>query len=97
LLRIAASGRVRLGGRTALAAAVEAAAPEFAYLELQEDELATDCESDDLDRIDRAGALREAAQALLDESADETRSTADRAISREALVRLFSYCEAIGS
>jgi DNA repair exonuclease SbcCD nuclease subunit len=97
LLRIAASGRVRLGGRTALAAAVEAAAPEFAHLELDEDELATDCESDDLDRIDRAGALREAAQALLDESSDETRSTAERAISREALVRLFSYCEATGS
>lgn len=97
LLRIAASGRVRLGGRTALAAAVEAAAPEFAHLELQEDALATDCESDDLDRIDRAGALREAAQALLDESSDETRSTTDRDIAREALVRLFSYSEATGS
>ncbi|BCH12894.1 MAG: DNA repair exonuclease [Mesorhizobium sp.] len=97
LLRIAASGRVRLSGRTALQAAIAAAAPDFAYLELDGDGLATDCESGDLDRIDRSGALREAAQALLDESSDETRSAVERDISREALVRLFSYCEAIGS
>lgn len=97
LLRIAASGRVRLSGRTALDAAIAAAAPDFAHLELKEHGLATDCESSDLDRIDRSGALREAAQALLDESTDETRSTAERDISREALIRLFSYCEAVGS
>ncbi|TIT47341.1 MAG: DNA repair exonuclease, partial [Mesorhizobium sp.] len=81
----------------ALEAAVAAAAPDYAYLELQGDGLATDCESGDLDLIDRSGALREAAQALLDESTDERRSTVERDISREALVRLFSYCEAMGS
>lgn len=97
LLRIAATGRVRLGGRTALAAAAQVAAPDFAHFELDETELATDCESDDLDLIDRAGALRDAAQALLDESADETRSSVERDISREALVRLFTYCEATAS
>ncbi|MER8541453.1 DNA repair exonuclease [Mesorhizobium sp. M1334] len=97
LLRIAASGRVRLSERTVLQAAVAAAAPDFAYLELDGNGLATDCESGDLDRIDRSGALREAAQALLDESTDETRSAVERDISREALVRLFSYCEAMGS
>jgi DNA repair exonuclease SbcCD nuclease subunit len=97
LLTIAASGRVRLAGRTALAAAIDHAAPDFAYLALDESELAMDCESEDLDVIDRAGALREAAQVLLDESTDETRSRAERDISRAALVRLFSYCEAIAS
>ncbi|MBB6414094.1 metallophosphoesterase family protein [Mesorhizobium sangaii] len=97
LLRIVASGRVRVSGRTALEAAVAAVAPDYAYLELQGDGLATDCESGDLDRIDRSGALREAAQALLDESIDERRSTVERDISREALVRLYSYCEAMGS
>ncbi|MER9594178.1 DNA repair exonuclease [Mesorhizobium sp. M0244] len=97
LLRIAASGRVRLSGRTVLQAAIAAAAPDFAYLELDGNGLATDCENGDLDRIDRSGALREAAQALLDESTDETRSAVERDISREALVRLFSYCEAMGS
>ncbi|WP_024927390.1 MULTISPECIES: metallophosphoesterase family protein [unclassified Mesorhizobium] len=97
LLRIVAAGRIRVSGRTALEAAVAAAAPDYAYLELQGDRLATDCESGDLDRIDRSGALREAAQALLDESTDERRSTVERDISREALVRLFTYCEAMGS
>jgi len=97
LIRIMASGRVRLAGRTALAAAIANMAPDFAYLELDESALAIDCESEDLDLIDRAGALREAAQALLDESTDETRSGTDRAVSRAALVRLFSYCEAIGA
>ncbi|WP_192258581.1 metallophosphoesterase family protein [Mesorhizobium caraganae] len=97
LLRIVASGRVRVSKRTALEAAVATAAPDYAYLELQGDGLATDCESGDLDRIDRSGALREAAQALLDESTDERRSTVERDISRGALIRLFSYCEAMGS
>lgn len=97
LLRIVAAGRVRVSGRTALEAAVAAATPDYAYLELQGDGLATDCTSGDLDRIDRSGALRDAAQALLDESSDERRSTVERDISREALVRLFSYCEAMGS
>jgi DNA repair exonuclease SbcCD nuclease subunit len=97
LLRVAASGRVHLGGRTALTAAIDAVSPEFAYFALLDDQLATDCESGDLDRIDRAGALREAAQALLAESDDETRSSAEREISRAALVRLFTYCEAVAS
>lgn len=97
LLRVVASGRIKLGGRTALAAAAKLAMPEFAHLELDEEALATDCESDDLDLIDRAGALRDAAQALLDESNDETRSSSERAIARDALVRLFTYCEAIAS
>jgi DNA repair exonuclease SbcCD nuclease subunit len=97
LARVVASGHVRLPGRTALAAAASTAAPEFAHLELNEDELATDCESEDLDLIDRAGALREAAQALLVESTDETRAADERAVAREALVRLFTYCEAIAS
>lgn len=97
LLRIAASGRVRLGGRTALTMAIDGAAPDFALLELDESELATDCESEDLDLIDRAGALREAAQALLAESTDEARSSHDREVSRQALVRLFSYCEAVAT
>jgi DNA repair exonuclease SbcCD nuclease subunit len=95
LLRVAVSGRTRLGGRTALAAAAEASAPDFAHFELDETELATDVESTDLDRIDRAGALRDAAQALLAESEDAGRSSLDREIARAALVRLFSYSEAV--
>ncbi|MBD0415494.1 metallophosphoesterase family protein [Oryzicola mucosus] len=97
LIRIEASGRTRLAGRTALASAVEHAAPEFALLELDESALSTDCESEDLDLIDRAGALRQAAEALLAESTDEARSEADRDVARAALVRLFSYSEKVAS
>lgn len=97
LIRIAASGRCRLAGRTALAAAIGRSLPDFAVLELDESALATECESSDLDLIDRGGALREAADVLLTQTLDETRSAADRDISRGALTRLFSLCEKIAS
>ena len=95
LLRVSASGRTRLAGRTSLAAAIDHLAPDFALLELDATALATDCDSTDLDQIDHAGALRVAADALLGESQDEARSEQDRDIAREALVRLFTYCEAV--
>jgi DNA repair exonuclease SbcCD nuclease subunit len=95
LVRVIASGRSRLAGRTALAAAMAHAAPDFAYLDLDDAPLATECESADLDIIDRAGALREAADALLAEADDPARSAAEREIARAALTRLFSYCETI--
>ncbi len=94
LLRVAATGRSRLAGRAALAAAIERAAPDFAFLELDDAGLATDCEADDLDLIDRAGALREAADALLAEAEDPGRSAAEREIARGALARLFSCAQA---
>lgn len=95
LLRVVPSGRIRLTDRMALGAAIRAVEPDFALLELDDALLATDCESSDLDQIDRAGALREAAQSLLDQSQNETLSSRDRTIAGEALIRLFSYCEAI--
>lgn len=95
LARVVATGRCGLAGRTALAAAIDRAAPDFAFLELDEDGLATDCEVGDLDRIDRGGALREAADALLAEADDESRSAADRGIARAALVRLYSYAQTV--
>lgn len=95
LLRVVLSGRTRLGSRTAMTGLVEAATPEFAHVELDTSELASDCESDDLARIDQAGALRDAAEALLAESDDKALPAMDRAVAREALIRLFSYCEAI--
>jgi len=97
LARVVASGRSRLADRTTLVAAVEQASPDFAFLELDDDALATDCEAQDLDQIDRAGALREAANTLLAEADDELRSAPDREIARAALSRLFSYAERIGS
>ncbi|WP_092185443.1 DNA repair exonuclease [Devosia sp. YR412] len=95
LLRVMANGRTRLPARTALLAALDQIAPDFAHLEVNADGLATDADAADLDRIDRSGALRDAANALLLESQDAARSEAEREIANAALVRLFTYCEAI--
>ncbi len=95
LLRVVASGHTRLAARAELVAAVERAAPDFAFLELDQDALVTECELEDLDQIDRGGALREAANALLAEATDERRPLSEREIARAALMRLYSYTQAI--
>lgn len=95
LLRVIASGRLRPAARMALEAAIAGVAPEFAELQLDTEGLAADCEATDLDAIDRAGALRQAAELLMAESHDESRTEAEREIAGEALVRLFSYCDAM--
>ncbi|MBS7541908.1 metallophosphoesterase family protein [Ancylobacter oerskovii] len=97
LARLVATGRASLAGRSALAAAIDHAAPEFALLELDESGLMNDIEAEDLDLIDRAGALREAAEALRAESLDAARPAAERAIARAALARLFSLSQRVGS
>ena len=95
LARVVATGRSRLAQRAALAGAIASALPDFAFLELDYLGLATECEVEDLDQIDRAGALREAAYALLAEAQNESRSAADRDIARAALARLYSYAQAV--
>lgn len=95
LLRVVASGHTRLAARAELVAAVERAAPHFAFLELDQYGLATECQLEDLNQIDRGGALREAANALLAESTDERRPMSEREIARGALMRLYSYTQAI--
>lgn len=95
LLNITASGRLRPEARAAFAAAIAAIAPEFAHLVLDMGGLATDCALEDLDAIDRAGALRAAADSLFAQSRDEARLPAERAVAEAALARLFSYCAAM--
>src|SRR5690606_40417287 len=58
LVSIAATGRARLEARAALAAAVETMRPDFAFLDLDDDGLATECEAGDLDAIDRSEERR---------------------------------------
>jgi len=94
LLRIVAGGRIRPGTRLALAETLAAVAPEFAQLVLEDEGLVTECASGDLDSIDRAGALRQAAEALLAESLAGARTSAEQAVARGALDRLFAYCRA---
>ena len=95
LLRLKVSGHSRLGIATALSAAADAHAPEFAHFEYDAEQLLIACEERDLERIDHAGALRLAAEALLAESEDSTLSADDRAIAQAALSRLFTYAEKI--
>lgn len=95
LVRLVVGGRARLEARTALAAAIEHARPDFAWFEFNDETLATECEAEDLDAIDRAGALREAADALLAEAGDAARSAEEREIARAALGRLYAYAQAV--
>lgn len=95
LVRLVVGGRARLEARTALASAVETARPDFACFEFDEGALTTECEAEDLDAIDRAGALREAADALLAETGDAARSAEEREIARAALGRLYAYAQTV--
>ncbi|RUT34750.1 DNA repair exonuclease [Arsenicitalea aurantiaca] len=97
LVRLVLSGHLSLGQRNGLVAALDVVAPEFALFETDETGLSIACEPGDLDRIDRAGALREAAQTLLAESEDPLLSLAERETSRAALVRLFTLAERAGA
>ena len=89
LLRLRVSGRASLSAREALLAAATAHAPEFGVFELDDAGLAAEAEPGDLDEIDRAGALRQAAERLDAEARDETLSAAEREVARAALARLF--------
>ncbi len=95
LVRVVASGTTGLAARTALGTAIDEAEPDFAHLELHLDALSTEHEVDDLDRIDRAGALRDAAEALLAEAGDGAISAERRETARAALARLYSYSQGV--
>lgn len=95
LVTLVASGRARLEAGAALARAVENARPDFAWLSFDDAALVTECDAGDLDAIDRAGALREAADALLAEAGDTARSAEEREIARSALGRLYAYAQVV--
>lgn len=90
LLRMRASGWLRLPERIALTVARDEVAPEFGYFELVEDNLKTEYAADDLDVIATGGALRIAADQLYQESRTAPDPEA-RAVAAAALRRLYSY------
>jgi len=94
LLAVTARGRLRLPESAALAAALAHAAPDFLHTEARLDGLMPEPDAADLDLIDRAGALRQAAETLAAEAADPALSAADRAIAATALARLFAFAMA---
>lgn len=90
LLRMRASGWLRLFARRALEVAVDEVAPEFGYFEFKDEDLKTECAADDLDAIATGGALRIAADQLYQESQAAPDPEA-RAVAAAALRRLYSY------
>ena len=97
LVSLVAGGRARLEARTALASAVQSARPDFAWFGFDDELLATEYEAGDLDAIDRAGALREAADALFADAGDPARSAEEREIAQAALARLYAYAQTVAS
>lgn len=95
LVRLVATGRLPLADRAALDAAAQAAAPDFGWFSHDLSGLAAEARPEDLDGIDRAGALRHAAEALLAEAGDPDRSAAERAVASSALSRLFGLAQEV--
>ncbi|WP_099827473.1 metallophosphoesterase family protein [Oceaniglobus indicus] len=91
LLRVCASGWAGLSDHVDLQRAADRCAPDFAHFELVTDALGTQYETADLDEIDRGGALRLAADGLMDEAESETLSQAEREVAADALARLYAY------
>jgi DNA repair exonuclease SbcCD nuclease subunit len=95
LLRITVTGRLPLADRAALEAALEARAPDFGWFAADLSALAVEALPADLDQIDRAGALRQAAEVLLAEAGDGALSRADRDTAQAALARLYALTQEV--
>ena len=91
LLRMIASGWIRLPQREALDTAMEHASPEFAHFEFVDKELMTECVAEDLDEIAAGGALRVAADTLYGDARKDGASDFDRRVADAALHRLYSF------
>ena len=91
LLRMLASGWIRLPQRMALETAIEHALPEFAHFEFSDRGLMTECAAEDLDEIAASGALRMAAEGLYEDARTDGTSDLDRRVADAALSRLYSF------
>jgi len=91
LMRVSAVGRATLSERAELEAAARSVSAEFCHFVLDTEFLALEFDASDLDEIDRAGALRLAAENLSAAACDESVPEAERRISAGALNRLYGY------
>lgn len=97
LASVIASGHSRLARHAALVAHAEELSPDFAWFQLTMDDLVLEYDVDDLDGIERSGALRVAADSLLREVNDISLSAADRAVASAALARLYRHAQDVAS
>lgn len=91
LLAFRPTGRLSLAARTALDRACAALADDLGHLDADLGTVAVEQSPEDLDQIDRAGALRAAADSLLSRSNDPELGAADRRTARDALARLYAF------
>jgi hypothetical protein len=95
LIRLSATGRLPMSDHAALMAQVDRIAPDFGWFRADLSALSIEALPEDLDQIDRAGALRQAAETLLAEAADPALSGADRATAAAALSRLYALSQQV--
>jgi len=95
LLRLTVTGRLPLAERAALEADLAARAPDFGWFAADLSALAVEALPEDLDQIDRAGALRQAAEVLLAEVGDLTLGQAERDTAAAALARLYALTQEV--
>ncbi len=91
LVQVQASGWAGLSDQAGLRGAADRMGPDFAWFELRTDGLGTVCDAADLDEIDRAGALRLAANSLKEEAEADSLPAASREVAAAALARLYAY------
>ena len=91
LLRLNASGRVRLAQRRQLEMQDDAVGQDFGYFQIRDEDLKSEHAPEDLDSIARDGVLRMAAEELHKQAGDEEADKRQRAIAQAALHRLYSY------
>lgn len=95
LMRVEAAGRLTLAERAGFEVQLAAIAPDFGWFDSDLTRLKTEVKADDLDLIDRGGALRRAADALLAETADPALAQVDRDLAEMALSRLYALVQEV--
>ncbi len=88
LLQVVADGRIRIPDRLLIDGAVQRIVPDFALFEMRSEALVSEYEVSDLDEIDQAGALRQAAEVLMREAQADPDP---RSVSASALSILYSF------
>ena len=95
LVRLTLKGRLPLAERAALEAELAHRAPDFGWFSADLTALGVEALPDDLDQIDRAGALRQAAEMLLAEAENPALSQSERDTATSALARLYALSQEI--
>ena len=91
LMDLVVTGRARVSDRMSLERAARDAGHDFLWHAVDLSGLGMVHDTDDLDALDRQGALRAAAEALAREAGDESLSPATRETAQAALSALFAF------